>query len=355
MEINLTMNNNDVIENLTRVIGKSIIIALSKKYELNVGDVMSFLGIETMKVEVERNNENIKEKKEKPAKSKSKSKVNSVILPFCGKIIEDNCYGIRLNHGLYTQCTNLHNQVDTDSKTMLCKTCDDNKNKTSNGIPTYGYITARMEKGEKYRDPKGKSPINYGNLMEKLKITRTEAEGEAASQGLIIPESQFEVKKTTRGRPKKDTSAVDSSDNEEDKDDKDDKGDKGDKKTQKDKKDKGDKKNQKVSKNPVNEKKTRGRPKKEKQVAVATTIDEKIKNMVKEANTPKKVIEEEEEEEEKEESDDEDAVEAKVFIHDGIKYWITADNKLYHPETHVEMGIWDDINKQIIEIDDDDD
>ena len=88
---------------------------------------------------------------------------------------------------------------------------------------------------------------------------------------------------------------------------------------------------------------------------INSTIDEKIKNMVKEANTPKKVIEEEEEEEEKEESDDEDAVEAKVFIHDGIKYWITADNKLYHPETHVEMGIWDDINKQIIEIDDDDD
>ena len=175
MEINLTMNNNDVIENLTRVIGKSIIIALSKKYELNVDDVMSFLGIETMKVEVERNNDNIKEKREKPAKSKSKSKVNSVILPFCGKIIEDNCYGIRLNHGLYTQCTNLHNQVDTDSKTMLCKTCEDNKNKTSNGIPTYGYITARLEQGEKYRDPKGKSPINYGNLMEKLKITRTEA------------------------------------------------------------------------------------------------------------------------------------------------------------------------------------
>ena len=39
----------------------------------------------------------------------------------------------------------------------------------------------------------------------------------------------------------------------------------------------------------------------------------------------------------------------------GTKYWMNADNKLYHHETHVEMGLWDDINKQIIEISDDDD
>ena len=371
----MSMNNDNAIKKLTYIIGKSIVISISEKYNLNADEIMAFLEIDNMNVEVEikdKNNEEKpkKEKKEKKEKKddEAKTKVRNIILPFCGKIINDNCYGVRLNHCLYTQCTNKHNKIDTEDETlMLCKTCEDSKNKTSNGVPTYGYITTRMEKGEKYRDPKGKSPINYGNLMEKLKITRIEAEREAESQGLTIPEMQFEVKKTTRGRPKKDTSAVDSSDDEN----KEEKKEKKEKKAEKEKKEK----KEKVDK-PQTEKKARGRPKKEKQEVIATTIDEKIEKLVKEVNNPtkkeekkekkeekkevkkeekkevKKHVEEEEEEEENdyEEDDDEsdgETLEVKKFEHKGTIYLKASDNKLYDFVTHDEIGIWDEKNNQV--------
>ena len=52
--------------------------------------------------------------------------------------------------------------------------------------------------------------------MDKLKITRNEAEREAANQGLTIPENEFTVKKSHRGRPKKTTIANDTSGSDDD-------------------------------------------------------------------------------------------------------------------------------------------
>ncbi len=49
----------------------------------------------------------------------------------------------------------------------------------------------------------GDKPIQYGNVMEKLYITREEAEREAAKWGQIIPEEYFKViKKKTRTQEK---------------------------------------------------------------------------------------------------------------------------------------------------------
>ena len=50
----------------------------------------------------------------------------------------------------------------------VCKTCKKQIEKSKNVKPTYGYIQERIEMGDRYRDPKGKAPIAYGNIMEKL-------------------------------------------------------------------------------------------------------------------------------------------------------------------------------------------
>ena len=222
--------------------GERIVESLSSRYGFSKREAMKELEMVSVKVEV---------KKEKVKRSE-KSKIP---LPFCGEIQENNCEGIRLNHGLYTQCTNLHDNKDKNGH-KLCGTCYKQTEKNSNGEPTYGYISDRMEKGDTFRDPKGKVPVLYGNIMEKLLISREDAEKEAAHQGLTIPEEQFQVKKAQRGRPKKDTMAVDTSGSE-------------------------------ASTEPVSEdeqKKPRGRPKKDKKV-VASVGEELIKNLVKDSGS----------------------------------------------------------------------
>ena len=235
--------------------------------------------------------------KETAKGEKRREKKSSIPLPFCGVICAKSCQTIRLNHGLYTQCTN--EQSETVKGHSVCSTCAKQIEKNSNKMPTYGYISERVEKGNKYRDPKGKAPINYGNVMEKLKISRNTAEREAANLGLEIPEEQFIVKKAARGRPKKDATANDTSSEED---------------TPKEKK--------------------RGRPKKEKQVVTATG-DELIKELVENsANVPS--------DEEPDELDVDDQSEANVEVEKivikGKEYLISKDNTLYDTEDWHEIG-----------------
>ena len=87
--------------------------------------------------------------------------------------------------------------------------------------------------------------VNFGNVMDKLNISREKAEEEAAKLGLTIPEEQFEVVKGRRGRPKSDAAASSSDDEKP--------------------------------------KKPRGRPKKEKKVISSSAGDDLISSLVAQA------------------------------------------------------------------------
>ena len=137
--------------------------------------------------------------------AKEKRLVPSIPLPFCGVVKGDWCCGLRLNHGLYSQCTMVKN-----NGIEFCKTCQKQVENNENNKPTYGVVEDRMSIGSmEYRDPKGKQVVSYGNVMAKLKIDKETAIAEAAKFGFVIPEEQFEERKTMRGRPKKDSSASD--------------------------------------------------------------------------------------------------------------------------------------------------
>jgi len=158
--------------------------------------------------------------------------------------------------------------------------------------------------------------------MDKLKISRVEAEKEATLQGMEIPEEEFSIKKSQRGRPKKDTSAVDSSESESDQ-----------------------------------PKKTSGRPKKDK----AVTTHDKIQELVKIANEEAKeeakeeeAKEEEEKEEEKEEEEEEEETEVKKFVVNGKTYLKANNNTLYDEKSWEEVGMWDEEQKQVVPIEEDD-
>ena len=204
-----------------------VVTDISSKYGLDSSEVKKEIGLE---VEV------------KVIKEKEKDKMKKIMLPFCGRIDEDNCQGIKINYGLYTQCENNIFQK------KLCKTCHKQSEENSNGKPNYGTIDERLDKN--YKDKNGKQPIKYSKYMDKMKITREMAEKEAQEQSLTIPEQEFEIKKTTRGRPKKSISTTDTSDEES-----------------------------------IAEPKKRGRPPKEKKVIQNGNVgDDLIKNLIDEAN-----------------------------------------------------------------------
>ena len=142
--------------------------------------------------------------------SKPKTVKPSVPLPFCGTLLS-SCCGIRVNHGLHSQCSNAKEICEISGQPLdYCKTCGKQAKANDSGAPNAGDIRARMS-GE--WTPQGKL-VNYGNVMEKLGISREKAEEEAAKLGLTIPEDQFEVVKGKRGRPKSDAAATSSSDDE---------------------------------------------------------------------------------------------------------------------------------------------
>lgn len=293
-----------------------VVSEISVKYGLDISEVKREIGLD---VEV------------RVLKEKEKGK--KIMLPFCGRIDDERCQGIKINYCLYTQCENNIFQKN------LCKTCHKQSEKNSDGKPNYGTIDERLDKN--YKDKNGKEPIKYSKFMEKMNITREMAEKEAEKQGVTIPEEEFEIKKTGRGRPKKSTSTTDTSDEES-----------------------------------IAEPKKRGRPPKEKKVIENGNVgDDLIKNLIEEANKsePKKTATpppkeptpepkktpipepENDDDSDDDDSDDEEETVVAPFTFKGVKYLKAADNTIYDINTHEEVGVWDEEKQEIVPDDDDED
>ena len=141
------------------------------------------------------------------AEPKEQIKKPKFPLPFCGVANKCNCKALRLNHGLYTQCT------QKPIKGMsYCKTCQKSVDRSATGKPTYGTIDDRMAVGVvDYVDPKGKRAVPYANVMEKLGVTRADVEAEVKEFSELvgtdtIPDEHWTKREAKRGRPKKEVS-----------------------------------------------------------------------------------------------------------------------------------------------------
>ena len=134
----------------------------------------------------------------------------SVVLPFCGVIVNDWCAGVKFNHGLHTQCTQGRCKGD-----RYCKTCRKHADNSATGKPPYGDIEDRANYGVDYRDPKGKLTIPYANIVEKMGINIDAAHAAAATLSWTIPAEQLVKRVAKRGRPAK-SAAVSDTDSETD-------------------------------------------------------------------------------------------------------------------------------------------
>jgi hypothetical protein len=333
MQVIMSPDNLDIMKYLSR----EIVNSLSKKYEFDINDAVSYLSVNTERCETSK--EEIKTTTQK----------TNIPLPFCGIINKNCCQGIRLNYGLYTQCTNAPSVYN--KRFPVCSTCSKQVDKNSNEEPNYGYISDRLEKGDKFRDPKGKAPVNYANIMEKLKITREEAETAAKRLGLTIPDEQFIIKKAARGRPKKDTTADDTA--------------------------------SEASSVEPKEQKKRGRPKKNKEVVDVDDIGSKLLEQLSEQITENDINKEDIPSDESidnevthddtvddtlDDSTEEDGIEVQpiklskkaelgyieVDCEDDADYLLASNNSIYRTKTWDLLGVWNAKTKKIEEVDSDD-
>lgn len=208
-----------------------VVQTLADRFGFDIEEAMRVLSLDDAPV-----SHSIKKKAEASGAKKSKKTerdIPKMVLPFCGAVI-GWCFGLRFNHGLYTQCTNAK-----AAEGEFCGTCKKQADANSNGKPNFGTVHDRIATGTMdYVDPKGKKVVAYANVMAKLKLTREAAVAEAARFDWVIPEFQFAIQEKKRGRPK--SASASSSDTEAEKP------------------------------------KARGRPRKEKQIGAATNVGDDL-------------------------------------------------------------------------------
>ena len=131
-------------------------------------------------------------------------KVKKVVLPFMGKNVEGSCSGLEYNHGLLSQCMN-----EKKVGCKYCVLCEEESKKNNNGKPENGCIEDRIEayeRGVEFKTEKGKVPIAYAKVMQKLKLTEEEVVAEAKRQNITMNREHFAMPELKRGRPKKEVS-----------------------------------------------------------------------------------------------------------------------------------------------------
>jgi hypothetical protein len=172
----------------------------AEKYGFNEEEAIKSLGMLSL-------SEGGKKSLKKEPKTKTEKEAKPLVpLPFKGSIQECCCSGLKQNHGLLTQC-----QTRCDSE--YCKGCQKQCDKNASGKPDCGSVSDRMAaymNGSEFRDPKGRAPIAYAKVLQKLKLTREQVEGEAAKFNIVLEDSDFAAPESKRGRPKKAVSDTDS-------------------------------------------------------------------------------------------------------------------------------------------------
>lgn len=174
----------------------NVVKTLSEKYGFDLEEAMKGLSLDELSVAPKKKSASSSESS--PKQKKAERAIPKMVLPFCG-VMADWCGALRLNHGLYTQCTNAK-----PAEGEFCGTCQKQADANANGKPNAGTVADRLAVDPmEYADPKGKKKVvAYANVMAKLDLTREAAIAEAARFGWLIPEVQFELQVKQRGRPK---------------------------------------------------------------------------------------------------------------------------------------------------------
>jgi chemotaxis protein histidine kinase CheA len=176
--------------NSAKELAQKAIMACGCHYNFDGTEAIRLLGLENVKVARQKA---IVEKRSKEVIVRA-----AFPLPYNGELNETNCWALRQNNGLYTQC-----QSSRKGENSFCKACQVLADK-NDGIPEYGTIQQRQAVGIfEYVDPKGRKPVSYTKVMKKYKVSEEQVLAEAGKLNMdvnvlhfVAPESELK-----RGRP----------------------------------------------------------------------------------------------------------------------------------------------------------
>jgi hypothetical protein len=197
--VNSSMNvPNSVISMLTNL-ARDVVQSCASRHGFDAEEEMRHLGLD-MGVGItliEKKGKKVVEKVEKVEGVKSFR--GNFPLPYNGEHDESCCSGLKENQFLMTQCQNARKGDD-----KLCKTCDNQASKNSNGLPKFGTIEMRKACGIfEYVAPNGKSPVAYSKVMKKLNLSMEQVVEEAAKRGMVLDEGHFvEVEESKKAAKK---------------------------------------------------------------------------------------------------------------------------------------------------------
>jgi hypothetical protein len=310
-----------VLSRVLDYVRADVIRGCALKYNFSEAEALSLVLVDIKEREVGR---------KKEVKVSGSGKKPLVPLPFTGHVSEECCSGLRNNHGLLTQC---HKSKCESNE--YCSGCQKQADKNASGKPNSGCIEDRLaayESGKEYRDSKGKAPVAYAKVMQKLKLSEEQVREEATKQKIELPSDIFKTAIAKRGRPKKNPAVT--SDTESDN----------------------------------SEPKRRGRPKKTGKPVEVSTTEDLFASLISEAkaNSPRppplEKVEPKEAEKKKatkelqqpEVEEKEAEVKVKKFEFKGTVYYRTADNVLYDPKTQDCVGVFNEERQEIDECEEED-
>jgi hypothetical protein len=300
-----------VLSRVLDYVRADVIRGCALKYNFSEAEALSLVLVDIKEGEVGR-------KKEKKSLRRA-----LVPLPFTGHVSEECCSGLRNNHGLVTQC----HKSKCDSN-EYCSGCQKQADKNASGKPNSGCIEDRLaayESGKEYRDSKGKAPVAYAKVMQKLKLSEEQVREEAKKQKVELPSDIFKTPIAKRGRPKKNPAVTSDTDSDN------------------------------------SEPKRRGRPKKTGKPVEVSTTEDLFASLISEAkaNSPRppplpKEAEKKVEPKEAEAEEKEAEVKVKKFEFKGKLYYRTTDNVLYDPKTQDCVGVFNEERQEIDECEEED-
>ena len=198
------------LENCAKELATRCIRECAAKYGFEAEEAIRALGLENLNLIKKKMTK--KSGSKKPVIAAQKKEKKSVFpMPFEGSsVVETNCQGLSFNRGLFTQCSKEKMESST-----FCKGCQTEADKNASGCPDCGTVASRLATDlYSFKDSKGRSPVSYVKLLEKLKLSVEDALTEAGNKNIELSEEHFTVvEKSSKGRPKKTAKQVESSDN----------------------------------------------------------------------------------------------------------------------------------------------
>lgn len=200
-----TQKMNNALASFGEEVARSVIESLSSKYGFPLDEALSSFSLTVSEKRLRAPRES---RPSSRGSTRSSAPPSMLPLPFCGKSVDGWCCGVRPNGGLYTQCSN-----EPDGDSPYCATCQRQAAKNEHGKPNGGDIGDRIAQGDEWRCPKGKAPIRLANYLKKsgkdlTDELRTDIITAAETFGWTIPDDEWVVKASSRGRPRKEKTAV---------------------------------------------------------------------------------------------------------------------------------------------------